>query len=142
MKKKHSKDRKKILSFFSDIEWFFNLNHTDRSITFMKEDTTPHTVLASVTWEEDYQRCNVNVYPAFFTKERKEQAETLIHELTHKLIEPIVVMARKPINNEFTNSEMVKHEMERVVSTLSQRFVLFAEGNGEYMKKAFEEYIK
>ena len=86
MKKTNSKVKKKISKFLNDIAWFFQINNFDKVITYKKEDKDG--LAAEFTFEEDYQRITLWIYPIFSTHPLKEQVKFLIHELCHSITAP------------------------------------------------------
>lgn len=131
---------KHIVDFMDAADWFFGTRYYDRSIKFEESDSSG--VLAEITVVEEYKQIVINFYPKFFTYDRREQINTLIHEYVHKLIEPLQTEAKKPHENKFSNTYILQSKVEQVTSDITERLVRLFDGKIKYMVKAYKKAVK
>lgn len=86
---KHKKEKEKILKFIEAVDWLFDVNNYTKELCYEKEDKDKHggCVMAEITTDHTYRKICITFYPIFFTKDKEEQCQCIIHELTHTITE-------------------------------------------------------
>lgn len=144
MAKKQVKDtnlavRKKIQKFCEDFDFFAGVQHWDKSIVYKETGDSP---LASVQVDRDYKRVTLNIYPPFFKESKKSQAETLVHEFVHILIDPVHQTGSDMLEGYLVTKRHFTSSIEESTSGVTEVIVRLLQGKLAYAKKAFENYIK
>lgn len=128
----------KIGKFCEDFDFFAGVQHWDKSIVY-KEGDSP---LASVLVDRDYKRITLNIYPPFFKESKQSQAETLVHEFVHVLLDPLQQVTTDLLDGHLVTKRHFTSALEESTSGVTEIIVRLLQGKLAYAKKAFENYIK
>jgi len=131
---------KRIADLMSDMDWFFDLQHWDRSVDIKKEEYQNR--ICDVIITEEYNQVHMNIYPVFWGKSRKDQRAALLHEYVHTLLIRLQDQAMKPINGEFTNKAGVMEATEKATVSVTERLDRLLSGKSRFIGKAYQKFIK
>lgn len=141
---KLSKDqiKAKVREFVYEVDWFFDCPYWDRQLVWAHD---PHpqdeNCNAEVTINEKYQEVSIKIYPRFFKLTLKSQAETLVHELCHLIMQPSKKAGFDLLNGKLITEDRLLEINETATSKLTQRFVTLFEGKSSYLRRAYKKYI-
>lgn len=141
---KHKLQKAKILKFIESVDFLFDLNNYTKEIEYKKIDKEEHgwDVLAQVTTDTTYRKIYLEIFPAFFTKDKEEQCKTLIHELSHSITEDLFDCYNNMYKWSFVTTEEARHAREKTTEQVA--YLLFELGSGrkKYFSEAIAEYLK
>lgn len=137
-------NKKKVMSLLEQLDWMFSVQNFDRSVIFSKDDEylddTP--VHCRITYEEDYQRVAIEIFPTFFKMPLDEQRKTILHELIHTITIPLNKIAFALHAGNLYTPYQIKQSHERATSRMENIVDKLLRGNMKYAKKAYEDYLK
>ena len=141
---KHKKQKEKILAFIEAVDWLFDVNNYTKNIVYEKEDCEKHWgfTMAQVTTNHTYRNIELQIYPIFFTKDKEEQCQCIIHELTHTITEDMFDCYQNMLKWSFVTEEEARHARERTTERVAYLLFYLWQGKKEYFRKAIEEYLK
>jgi len=128
----------KIQQLLNKLDWMFNLHHFEKEIVFEANDNGN---LADISYEENYQRLTLRIYPCFFKQSEVEQRKTILHELCHTITLPLRTAFHEFLDGKATTKEQIKFLNERETSILENLFDLLLKGELNYAKEAYKDYI-
>lgn len=141
---KHKTQKAKVLKFIETVDWLFDLNNYSKQIRFEKDDEWEwdSLSLAKVITDHTYRIIKLSVFPIFFEKDREEQCQTLIHELSHSITEDLFDCYNNMHKWSFVTSEEARHAREHATEQIA--YLLFELGSGrkKYFSEAIAEYLK
>ena len=76
------KDKAFVRELIDELKIIYSVDYHDFTVRWHKEDEEGMT-FASITYEDDYQRITLNIFPHFFKQDAHSQLKTLIHEFNH-----------------------------------------------------------
>ena len=134
---------KRIIKFLEDIEWMFELNNWDRTLTevLVQPDEYP-TLTAEVIPDMTYKDITIKLYPNFFTISLENQRKALLHELVHVVIQDTKMIADDLLHGKFHSQTEIKDANEKAVSTITYYLDYLLTGNLKYAKRAYKDYLK
>lgn len=135
-----NKDTSKVCKFLDDIDWLFAIQNFDRNIVLKEKDED--NKCAEITFEEDYQRITVNIYPTFFKQTDKEQRKALLHELCHTITIPMNQLSIDFIRGKAVTEETFYSTMERATSQIENILDGLLRGRFKYASKAYQGFVK
>ena len=138
--KKETKQQRKVIDFLTEMQWMFNLQNYDRTLTFMEKES--QDTVADVIVEEDYSRVYIKIYPLFWTYTLDEQRKFLLHEMTHSLVEPTRDIADNLLKGKFETQDHLTRSNEKVTSMVSNILHSLLIGNLKYSSLAYNKYLK
>ena len=139
-KDKNKKVKLKIESFLEDFDFIVGTQHWDKTLVIKDEDKDNQ--LASVECDRKYKRLTINIYPCFFKENPKSQAETLVHEMVHVLIDPLQQVANDMLEGHLVTRRCFSHALEESTSSVTEIMVRLLDDKLRYAKKAFAKYKK
>lgn len=132
----------KVREFVFEVDWFFDCAYWRRDLVWAGEE---HPVVpdcnAEVTIDEKYQSVSIKIFPKFFKMNLKDQAETLVHELVHILLQPTKKASFDLMNGKVVTEERLLEINEEATSKITARFIALIEGRSKYMRDAYKQYI-
>lgn len=131
---------KRVENFLSDIDGLFSVQNFEKTIV-IKENNSDN-LLCEISYEEDYQRITVYIYPIFFNEKPKNQRKSLLHELCHTITVPSKVLSYRLLDGKAVSFEEFKNENERATSKIENIIDGLLSGKKEYAKIAYSNYIK
>lgn len=140
-KAKFSPDEMRVNDLLTDLMWLFSMQTYERTITFVKSDAK-EVLYASVQLDQKYRRITIKIYPAFFKQPRKEQRETLCHELSHTLLWDQNMQAVDLLNGKLHTSDQIEHVNENTTSHISIILDLLLGGGGQFYLNAYKKYVE
>ncbi len=132
--------KRKINTFLDDFKWFASIQNYDKAIRFVEKETKDDP-LADVSVEGDYKRVTVSIYSGFFSKTPQEQAETLVHEMVHILIDPLHEATEGLLQGKLITRRAFVYALEASTSGVTEVIVRLLNGKMQYARKAFADYI-
>jgi len=135
-----TKQISRVVKFYEEIEWLFGLGHFERTI--IEKEIDRDNIVATVEYDEKYQRIFVDLYPLFFTKDPIEQRKYLLHELCHCITYQLKKLSLDLRDGKVVTEDQIKFEDERATSKLENIFDGFLRGKLKYAKQAYKNYLQ
>ena len=140
MKKNLSKNEKRIQEFLEKMDWLFCTNNHDRIIIWKEKDKDD--VAAQITYNEEYQSIDIDIYPCFFTQNLETQRKTLLHELIHSITLPSKIALQDFLDGKFITPQEIRKINETETSKIENIMDGLLRGRLKYAVKAYKEYLK
>jgi hypothetical protein len=130
---------KKIVDLLDELQWLFHLNNFDRQIVLVKEDENNKGV--QITFEEEYQRITLDIYPCFFKETPEEQRKMILHELCHTITIPLKVMAYDLADGVLVTKQQLEEGSERSTSKIENILNGLLQDRLVYAKQGYKNYL-
>ena len=134
------KKTKKIVDLLDELQWLFHLNNYDRQLNLEHKDEDNKG--AQITFEEEYQRITLDIYPCFFKETPEEQRKMILHELCHTITIPLKVLANDLADGVLVTRQQIKEESERSTSKIENILNGLLQDRLVYAKQGYKNYIK
>ncbi|MFA6295517.1 MAG: hypothetical protein WC666_03805 [Candidatus Paceibacterota bacterium] len=134
----NKKEQERIEKLLNNLGFMFNVHNFEKEIIHEQVDNGS---LADISYEENYQRLTLRVYPCFFKQTIDEQRKTILHELCHTITLPLRTSFHEFLDGKATTKEQIKFLNERETSILENLFDLLLKGELNYAKEAYKEYV-
>lgn len=135
---KHKKEEK-ILKFIEAVDWLFDVNNYTKELCYEKEDKDKHwedCIMAEITTDHTYRKICITFYPIFFTKDKEEQCQCIIHELTHTITEDMFDCYQNMLKWSFV-TEGSKTRQRTYNGTCGLFTLYLGQGKKEYFQKSY-----
>ncbi len=147
MKRKKTKERVlsknqvkiKIQKFFEDIDWMFHINGFEKAIIWKENDENDFA--AAVSFDEEYQRVIIKIYPNFFNHELGDQRKFLLHELCHYFIHPMDNLLDNLLEGKLITKIQAAKENEKATSQITNVLDQLLQGRLKYAQQAYKDYL-
>lgn len=139
-KNRTERQKKRIMKFLEDMQWLFQVQNYDRKLTLMKENDGDKC--AEVTFNEDYQRIKIKIYPCFFEETLVEQRKALLHEFCHTITIPMNKIMIDFIQGKSVTEETACNIHERSTSQIENILDGLLQGKLSYARRAYKNYLK
>lgn len=148
MKKKIKKTKKlsqkqtikKVTRFLDEIQWLFQINNFDRNLIIKKEEAG--NLACEVTYEEDYQRITIRIFPCFFINSLQDQRKMILHELCHTITIPSKKIANDLLDGKLKTKDEIADINERATSQIENILDALLKGRSKYATQTYRNYIK
>ena len=137
--KKKRKDLDRIKDFLEDMGWLFGTNNLEKKIVLKKEDKDG--LLAEVTYEDDYQRMSLSIFPLFFKDKPQDQRKALLHEFCHYINHQLKIAAEDALNGKMITQDQITRANEQAASKVENLLHGLLQGIPAYAKKAYKDYL-
>ena len=144
-RKRKISNKDKISRFFEEMEWMFGVNNHERIIAFKKEDCENEdgdSVTAEITYDEEYQRVKISIYPTFLKCTLAEQRKMLLHELCHIITLPSKTRAYAILDGQAVTKNELMRINEKATSQVENLLHNLLKGNLRYAVKAYNNYLE
>lgn len=135
-------NKKKVIEFLSRMDHLFSTHMYEKKIIFSEGDQEDEDsdLLAEIYTDHAYQFLKITIYPSFFKKTPKEQAEALIHELSHTVLADSKLCAHDLSDGVFITKKRINEINETATSKLEQIIFHLCEDNSFY-KQTIQNYV-
>lgn len=143
MKKKRTTEQR-VKQFLYEIDWMFQLNNFDKTVTIKEHDAEEDgcNKVAKIYYESKYQRVEVEIYPIFKTYSIDKQRKVLLHELCHVIAAESKRAMMGLLSGELTPENKVTEINETEVSKIENILDMLFRGKLQYAKQAYANYLK
>lgn len=134
---------KKLNDLLNQFDWFFSIKNYDRELFIKEKDEEREngTLLAEISFDDEYQKIDLSIYPIFFKYKPKKQRKALLHEFIHTITIPSRDQALDLLNGKLVTKKSILEENERLTSKIENLLDLLLSNNGAYMKKSYKDYM-
>lgn len=139
-KNKLEKKKLRIIKFLEDMQWLFQVQNYERKLNIKKEDEDDKS--AEITFNEDYQRITIKIFPCFFEQTLEEQRKALLHEFCHTITIPMNKLLVEYIDGKSITQETARMVHERSTSQIENILDGLLRGRFSYARKAYKDFIK
>lgn len=137
-------NKKKVMVLLEQLDWMFSVQNFDRAVMFQKDDEyfDDDPVHCRITYNEDYQRVTVEIFPTFFKKPLDEQRKIILHELIHTITIPLNQIAFALHAGNLYTPYQIKQSHERATSRIENILDKLLRGGMRCAKKSYKDYLK
>lgn len=131
---------KKVRTFLDEIQWLFQINNFDRQIVIKTE--ADGDLACEITYEEDYQRITIKIFPCFFTNNFQDQRKMILHELCHTITIPSKRLADDLLEGKLKTKDEIRDINERTTSQIENILDALLRGRSKYATQAYRNYLR
>jgi hypothetical protein len=132
------------VALIEQFDWMFSTQNFEQSVTFEKEDDflndTPIT--RRITYDDMYQRIEIQIFPTFFDLSLDRQRKVLLHEFVYTFTIPLNRIAYDLHAGNLYTPEHISRAHERATSKIENILDKLLRGGMRYAKQAYKEYLK
>lgn len=134
---------KRIQDFLSGIEWAFELNNWEKTITKIENQPEEHPYLtAEVIPDMIYREITIKLYPRFWECDADVQRKALLHELVHILLQNTKLFATEMLDGNLHTKQEIINENENTTTKITHLLDCLLVGNLKYARIAYKKYLK
>lgn len=139
------KQTQRVTDFLNRVDYAFGINPLERQVYIKKEDevgSEGRGLVARITFEQDYQRLAVEIFPEFFNRGLMEQRKTLLHELCHSITIPSKMAMHDLLDGKLVTADQIRRINEEETSKIENLLDRLLDSGLQYFKDAYKDYLK
>ena len=133
------KNEKKIMELLAQLDWLFGTAVMDRELLNIKEDEDHK--MAEVTYEENYQRIIIRLYPCFHAKSLQEQRKAILHEFCHCITLPSKHAMLNLLDGKLITNDQIEFINEKETSRIENLLDRLLKGELQFASKAYNQFL-